>query len=164
VSEPPIPQADRLRPPTWRDKRLVIGVVLVLSSVVLGAAVVARADDTEPMYAASHVLVPGQALTAADVHLVRVQLGAQSGRYLSAGRALAADRVVVHSVAPGELVPLTAVGSQADVDVRPVPVPILTGAADGVKAGSVVDVWVAQVAKAPSIHRPSSSPRPRWRV
>ena len=154
MPEPPIPSANRLRPPSWRDKRLLVGLVLVLGSVVLGAAVVARADDTEPMYAASHVLVPGQALTAADVHLVRVQLGAQSGHYLSAGRALAGGRVVVHAVAPGELVPVTAVGSQDDVDLRPVPVPIVAGSADGVKAGSVVDVWVAQVGKSPSSYAP----------
>lgn len=154
MPEPPIPLAHRLQPPTWRDRRLLVGVVLVLCAVVLGSAVVAHADDTQPMYAASHVLVPGQALTTADVHLVRVQLGDQAGRYLSAARALAPGRVVVQGVGAGELVPSSAVGSQADVDVRPVPVPILAGAAAGVKAGSVVDVWVAQVAKTPTTFEP----------
>jgi hypothetical protein len=143
VALPPAPVARRLRPPSWRDRRLLAGVVLVLASVAAGVAVVGRADTTQPMYAASHALVPGQQLTAADVHAVRVRLGGQAGRYLPAGRAIAAGSIVIRGVQDGELVPLSAVGGQQSVTSRPVAVVVPSSSVDGLRAGSLVDVWVA---------------------
>jgi hypothetical protein len=117
--------------------------VLVLASVALGATVIGRADNTEPVYAASHALLPGQALTTGDLRVVRVQLGAQAGRYLPAGPALAPGQVVIRSVQDGELVPTSAVGGQAAVTSRPVAVQVPAGAAEGLRPGSLVDVWIA---------------------
>jgi hypothetical protein len=143
VALPPAPVARRLRPPSWRDRRLLAGVVLVLASVACGVAVVGQADTTEPMYAASHALVPGQQLTSADVHAVRVRLGRQAGRYLPAGRSIAAGSVVIRGVQDGELVPVSAVGGQQAVTSRPVAVVVPAVSADGLRTGSLVDVWVA---------------------
>lgn len=142
-SDPPAPLARRLRPPGWRDRRLLVGIALVLASVAVGVAVVGRADDTHPVYAAARALVPGQRLTADDLHVVRVQLGPQSGRYLSADRSLAGGAVVIRSVLSGELVPSSAIGDQAAVTSRPVAVVVPAGSVDGLRPGSLVDVWVA---------------------
>jgi len=60
MAELPKPTAARLRKPSWRDSRLVVGLVLVLLSMAIGAKVIASADDTVPMYAAAAALVPGQ--------------------------------------------------------------------------------------------------------
>lgn len=136
--------ARRLRPPSWRDRRLLVGVVLVLASVALGAAVVGRADTTSPMYAASHVLTPGQRLTPDDVHVVRVRLGRQSSQYLAAAHGLGSGAVVVRSVQQGELVPASAVGPPESVTARPVAVPVPVAAVQGLRAGSLVDVWIAR--------------------
>src|SRR4029078_1651576 len=124
-----VPSAARLQRPRWRDARLVIGVVLVLSSAVLGSLVVARAADRVPVYAAGRPLVPGQRLSQADLTPVRVQLGAQAAGYLSARRALGRGRVVPRDVRPGELVPAASVGSQAQVTVQPVTVSVEPGSA-----------------------------------
>ena len=48
--------ARRFQTPSWRDTRLLVGVLLVLVSVVAGAVVVDRADRTVPVYAAARVL------------------------------------------------------------------------------------------------------------
>ena len=45
-------QANRLRRPTWKDSRLLVGLLLVLLSTALGGFVVSRAEDTVPVYAA----------------------------------------------------------------------------------------------------------------
>ena len=143
ATQQPAPTANRLRPPSWRDRRLGIGVVLVLGSVALGAAVVAGADDTEPVYAASHPLFPGQRLTADDLQVVQVHLGSRRGRYLRAATPPPSGAVVVRSVQDGELVPISAVGTQEAVTSRPVAVPVSAGAVQGLRPGSLVDVWIA---------------------
>ena len=51
MTDLPTPTATRLRRPSWRDSRLLVGVLLVLVSTVLGSVVVARADDRVPVYA-----------------------------------------------------------------------------------------------------------------
>jgi hypothetical protein len=58
MAELPKPTASRLTKPSWRDTRLVVGVVLVLLSMTVGAKAIAAADDTVPMYAATASLVP----------------------------------------------------------------------------------------------------------
>jgi hypothetical protein len=136
--------ARRLRPPRWRDRRLVVGVVLVLASVALGAAVIGRADTTSPMYAARHTLTPGQRLTTGDVRVVRVRLGRQASYYLDPSRLRAAGAVVVRSIQAGELVPASAVGPPETVTARPVAVPVPAAAVEGLRAGSLVDVWIAR--------------------
>src|SRR4051794_35216142 len=53
------PTAKRLQRPSWRDARLLVGVALILLGTVLGARLIAGADDTMPMYAASTAIRPG---------------------------------------------------------------------------------------------------------
>ena len=102
----------------------MVGVLLVLGSVVAGALIVARADETAPVYAATRVLTPGTTLTQGDVAVVAVRLDSTGSRYLGAESALAAGRVVLRTVAAGELVPLSALGRRDQVDLRPVSVPV----------------------------------------
>jgi hypothetical protein len=142
MTDLPMPTATRLQRPSWRDSRLVIGVLLVLVSTVLGSVALARADDTVPVYAARSVLVAGQPLTPADVARVDVRLGPAATAYLSAASDLAADGYVLREVRPGELIPASAVGSQAQVDVQPVTLLVDATSATVLRTGSVVDVYV----------------------
>ncbi len=136
----PVPAA-RLRRPSWRDTRLVVGLLIVLVSVAVGARVVAAADDTHPAYVASTTLVPGRALTQADLRVVRVQLGGAGGGYLRPGGPLPAGATVLRTIPAGELVPVSAVGPATAVAVRPVTVPMDEGLPAGLQVGSRVDVW-----------------------
>src|SRR6478735_2422730 len=70
----PGPTPRRVRPPRWLDLRLVLGVLLVLGSVLLGARVVTAADATVPVWTAAGNLAAGTRLTAGDLVAVDVRL------------------------------------------------------------------------------------------
>ena len=142
MADLPKPTATRLGKPSWRDSRLVVGVVLVLLSMTVGAKAIAAADDTVPMYAAAASLVPGQPVTQRDVRRVDVQLGADRARYVAADHDIAPDTFALRDVRPGELLPTTALGTRQAVDLKPVSVPVDSGGAGQLAVGSVVDVWV----------------------
>ena len=142
MSDLPTPTASRLRSPSWRDSRLLVGVLLVLVSTVLGSVVFARADDRVPVYAARGDVVPGQRLTDADVVRVDVLLGDGAAGYLPADRPLAADTWSLRALRPGELIPVSGVGSGAAVDVQQVALLVNATSASALTAGSVVDVYV----------------------
>ena len=142
MSDLPTPTASRLRSPSWRDSRLLVGVLLVLVSTVLGSVVVARADDRVPVYAAKGDVVPGQRLTDADVVRVDVLLGDGAAGYLPADRPLAGDTWSLRAMRPGVLIPVSGVGSAAAVDVQQVALLVDATSASALTAGSVVDVYV----------------------
>lgn len=142
MAELPKPTAARLQTPSWRDTRLVVGVVLVLLSMTVGAKAIDAADDTVPMYAAAASLVPGQPVTQKDVKRVDVQLGVERKRYLAADHDIAPETFALRDVRPGELLPTSALGTRAAIDLKPVSVPVDGGGAAQLTAGSVVDVWV----------------------
>lgn len=154
----PEPVAARLRRPRWRDPRLLTGVVIVAVSVALGSWVVSSASRTVPAFVADGALTPGEPLTADGLRAVDVRLGAGTGRYLPANEPLPADLVVLRVVDDGELVPLTALG--ADADVRSVAVPVASGLSDRIRAGAVVDLWFvpdAPIAPDAAADRPAPS-------
>ena len=142
MTDLPSRPANRLRKPSWRDTRLLAGVLVVLLCTVAGSLVVAHADDRVPMYAASVALVPGQALDAGSLTRVDVQLGADTAGYLSAAEALPADDFVLREVRPGELVPRSALGSKDQVSVQPVTINVDATSALTLVRGSVVDIYV----------------------
>jgi len=142
MAELPKPTAARLRKPSWRDPRLVVGLVLVLLSMAIGARVVASADDTVPMYAAAASLVPGQPVSQSDVKRVDVQLGASRSSYVAADHDIEPGTFALRDVRPGELLPRSALGTRADINLKPVSVPVDGGGAAQLAAGSIVDVWV----------------------
>lgn len=139
----PATAASRLRPPSWKDPRLLIGVLLVVGSVVLGARLVQAADRTEPYFAARHALTPGDRVGPDDVAVVRLTLRQADSTYLSAAADLPEGLVAVRTVGAGELVPRAGVGAADDLDVQPVGVPVEGALPAGLVKGAVVDVWVA---------------------
>ncbi|MBW3086801.1 hypothetical protein KEM60_03030 [Austwickia sp. TVS 96-490-7B] len=134
--------ARRLRRPGWRDGRLLIGVILVLTSIALGARIVAAADHTVPVYAASAALVPGDKITADRLTRINVALGAHTDTYLRADQPLPEGGVIVREVRPGELLPAAAVVHADQASRAPIVVPITSDSARVLTTGSVVDVWV----------------------
>jgi hypothetical protein len=114
ASDPPAgPTPRRVRPPRWLDLRLVLGVLLVLGSVLLGARVVTAADATVPVWAAAGDLAAGTELTADDLVPVAVRLDATARAYLSTGTR-PEGRTLGRAVRAGELVPRSALERSAD--------------------------------------------------
>lgn len=155
MTDLPAPTASRVRPPSWRDSRLVVGVLLVLVSTVLGALVVARADDRVPVWAAKGPVAPGQRLTEADVVRVDVLLGDGAATYLSAAAALPADTFALRDLRPGELVPSSAVGGPDRVDVQQVALLADATSASTLTRGSVVDVYVNRPTSGTTVGTPT---------
>ena len=118
MTDLPMPTAARLQKPRWRDTRLVVGLLLVLTSAALGSFVVAHADDRTAVYAARGPLVPGQQLGEDNLTRVDVRLGSELSRYLQATAEPAPDRYVLREVGAGELVPAAAVGGRDQVGVH----------------------------------------------
>jgi Flp pilus assembly protein CpaB len=143
---PPLsPPATRASRPSWRDPRLAFGILLVFGSVLLGAKVLAGADDTVAVLAAARPLAAGQALTADDLETVRLRFqdDAEADRYLAGSTAPVQGAVLVRPVGEGELVPRAALGGTSDKLVE-LPLSVDPGRVPAtVRAGSVVDVWVA---------------------
>ncbi|MGB5952892.1 MAG: SAF domain-containing protein [Ornithinimicrobium sp.] len=141
---PPSPPARRLQRPSWRDARLVVGVLLVLLSVLAGSWIVARSDDTIPVFAAAVPLLPGQEVKESDLVVTSVRLDDALTAYVDAAPGLAADSYALRSLRPGELVPLDALGTAREAKDKTVAVPIDPTSASILEGGSVVDVWVSR--------------------
>jgi hypothetical protein len=136
--------AARMPRPRWRDTRLVVGVLLVLGSMVLGARVVAQAQETVELWAARTALVPGVEVKAEDLQRREVHIREGQNHYLTGPAPV--GYVVTRAVGAGELVPASAVATFDEVsqDVRMVTISLpREEAPPNLAAGDGVDVWVA---------------------
>ncbi|MGY1794182.1 SAF domain-containing protein [Geodermatophilus sp. SYSU D00525] len=133
----PVPR--RVRPPRWLDLRLVLGVLLVLGSVLLGARVLTAADATVPVWSVTADLAAGTVLGPEDLAAVDVRLGDAAGAYLSTGTD-PAGRTLARAVRAGELLPRTVL--EEPEDLVQVALPVQAGyVPPGLARGSVVDVY-----------------------
>ena len=129
----------RVRPPRWLDLRLVLGVLLVLGSVLLGARVVAAADATVPVWSAAGDLAAGTVLTAGDLVAVDVRLDDVAGAYLATSTR-PEGRTLARAVRDGELLPRTALEEPAAL--VQLALPVQAGfVPPGLDRGQVVDVY-----------------------
>lgn len=148
MSDLPTPTASRLRAPSWRDSRLLVGVLLVVVSTVLGAVVVHRADERVPVFTARAYVGPGEEVGADDLAVVDVQLGEAASRYLPADRPLPGGTFALRALEPGELVPAGGIGPAASVSVQQLALLVDATSAAALRRGSVVDVYVNRPAAA----------------
>jgi len=144
ATTPDSPAAARLTVRRWRDPRLWVGLVLVAASVVVGARVLAGADDTVGVWALARDVSEGAPLTgdALVVRQVRFSDPEVLDSYLRAGRPVPPDAVLAHDVAAGELLARTSLAGQ-EAPAFEIPVVVdSAGAPDDLEVGDVVDVWV----------------------
>lgn len=143
MSALPTPTARRLTKPSWKDTRLLVGVLLVLLSVVVGALAMRAADDRVGMWAAARQLTPGQTIAEGDFVRVDVQLGdAQSG-YLMSDERLPNGAVLDREVREGELVPRAAVIDPTELREQRVAVHVDPAYLSNLVPGSRVTVFTA---------------------
>ncbi len=125
------------------DPRLLIGVVLVVASVAGVYAVVASTDRSIQVLAAASTVSPGDRIYAGDLRPTSVRLGDAGERYLAPGDVPADGLLVTRSVAEGELVPRSAVGSAASIRFASIVVTVSGQLSKSIVPGVVVDVWSA---------------------
>jgi hypothetical protein len=129
--------------PLWRNPRLALGLVLVVTSIVLGARLFDAADDSVVVWAVTEDVAAGQELTEDLVVARRVRFAdaSDADRYLSATSDLPLPAVVTRPIGAGELLPRGALGVverlvEFPLGVAPEFVPAT------VRVGTVVDVWL----------------------
>ena len=143
MSEAPgSPKAARLGSPSWLDGRLVLGVLLVLVSVLVGAKVLSGADASQQVWVASHDLAPGTVLDDRDLINGRVRLYGTSGSYVAGPKPV--GYVVQRGITAGELLPVSAlVDPRKALSLREIALPIGSGhAPPDLAHGQQVDVYV----------------------
>jgi Flp pilus assembly protein CpaB len=142
-SAPQPARTRRLRRPTWRDPRVLIGIALILTSVVGVVLLVNSQNRTAPVYAADRELSTGTRLSADDLQVVHVQLDAAAGHYLSAEAEPPPDVELTRPLSEGELLPAAALGAVDSQLRQAVTVEVQHDLARSVQPGRRVDVWSA---------------------
>ena len=131
----------RLRRPRWKDPRLIVGIVLVVASVLMGAVLVSRLAETTPVLVARSPIAPGDAIDPADLVVAEMRLGDQTDLYAGSVEAIPEGAVATRAVQEGELVPMSVIGQSEDVPLRPVMIPVDMTVAESVAPGAMVELW-----------------------
>jgi hypothetical protein len=137
------PGAGRRRRSFWFDPRFAIGLVLVVLSVIGVVGLVSAANASVEVLAARTTLTPGEHVTAADLVPTSVRAGGIPKLYLTQKDVPDVGIVVTRAVAAGELVPTSAVGSEAGAGLTSVVVSVTSVLAASVGPGARVDLWSA---------------------
>ncbi|MFE5775144.1 flagellar biosynthesis protein FlgA [Brachybacterium sp. NPDC056505] len=138
---PPAPSLMRLRRPRWKDPRLIVGILLVVLSVLLGALLASRASATTTVLVARDEVVVGDEIGSDAFTTAEVRLGDQSGRYASSPGDIPEGSTALQSVHSGELLPVSAIGQGGGGDLRPVVISVDSAVADSVSPGRPVELW-----------------------
>lgn len=144
LGPPESPAASRAPRRSWRDPRLVVGVVIVAVCVLSGARILAGADDTVPVWAVRSDRAAGESLLPGDLERVELRFATPSlaQRYISADDQ-PANAVLTREVKAGELLPRAALRTGEPEYLAEVPVSLPSDAVPAtLRAGEVVDVWV----------------------
>ena len=136
--QPASPPARRLHHPSWLDLRLIVGTLLVLVSVLVGAKVVASADRSVQVWALARDVAAGTTLVADDLRPARVRLFDNGAAYLQAVQS-PTGRTVTRDMHAGELLPRLAVVPTEPAAI--VDIPVQAGNAPGLARGALIDVW-----------------------
>lgn len=131
----------RLRRPRWKDPRLIVGIILVLSSVLMGSLLVSRLSATTPVLVARSTITPGDRIEEGQLTMVELRLGEQEQYYVGSLDAVPEGSVATRTVQAGELLPLSALGQAADIPLRPVVIPVDATVAESVVPGAQVELW-----------------------
>ena len=158
---PASPRANRLASPGWLDTRLVLGVLLVLTSVVVGARVLSSADRSQTVWATTRDLAPGTQLTEGDLTRMRVRLFSHSENYVRGSGPAPTGYFLRRGVGAGELLPFNALTKPgADLSFRYLTVPVERGhLPPDLRSGAQVDVYVSPESKAGTTATAAGPPR-----
>ena len=140
MSDLPTSSVARLPRARWLDARLLLGLLLVLVSVVVGAKVFAEADERVAVWAVTRDLGADSTLAEDDLVSRSVRLDQAAGRYVSADEPLE-GLVLRRPVGKDELLPVAALGEAGAVDQRRVVIEVDRFTAAGLDKGRVVDVY-----------------------
>jgi hypothetical protein len=137
---PPSPPARRLRPPSWIDPRLVLGILLIAGSMAAGSTIISAADRSVRVWALTRDVAASTVLSADDVRPARVRLFDSAPGYLGTTQS-PAGQAVTRALSAGELLPAAALRTSGPGLV--VSLPVRPENAPSVTRGQAVDVWAS---------------------
>jgi hypothetical protein len=129
-------------------------VVIVAVCVLLGARVLAAADDTVAVWSLRHDVPAGTTVDPDDLTVTRVHFSGSGGERYVAATSSAPIGTATHDLTQGELLPQSALAR--DDQARLVEVPLSVAPDDlpaSVRQGGVVDVWVTPKVPDPGAER-----------
>jgi hypothetical protein len=137
-------QASRLAVPRWADPKLLLGVLLVIVAMLLGARVFAMADNTVEIYAVKADMKTGDALDGSSVVPVRVRFTASDNAdaYVSATEVIPSAMKVTHDLRAGEFLPRSAFASTTQAQLLDMAIPVKDEAIPPLHTGDHVNVVV----------------------
>lgn len=133
----------RLKKPSWKDPRLLVGFLMVLASIVGVISLVGAADQTTDMYVARESIAVGEQVTPDNTSRVKVRLADLEQYYISGEAGLPEGLVAVQRIGKDQLLPRESLGKPDALDRKPVAITVEEILPEQVVAGSRVDVWVA---------------------
>lgn len=136
----PSPTPRRISRPSWFDLRLVLGIILVLAAVLIGAKVVSSARHTDKELAVTRDLAAGSTLRASDLQILDAQLPGKARVYVN-DKAKAIGKVLDRPLARGELLPAAALGAAPGRTT--VSVPFAADSAPRLNRGQRIVVWLS---------------------
>ncbi|MCT9870150.1 SAF domain-containing protein [Paenarthrobacter aurescens] len=135
--------AARLKKPSWKDPRLLVGVLLVLASIAGVIALIGTADRTTQVYTAREDIAVGQMVTGADLSVAKVRLDDIESSYVTVESGLTAGQVALQRVAKNQLIPRGSLGQADALNRKPVAISVEEVLPEQATPGARVDVWVA---------------------
>lgn len=142
---PSSPPAQRAVRRTWKDPRLIAGLVIVAGSVLLGARLLGTADDAVEVWAVRSDLGAGMAVEVEDLERQDVRFPSDdlATRYLPADAPLPDGAVLSRPLGAGELLPRAALSRTEEDELAQVPLAVTADTVPAtLRPGAVVDVWV----------------------
>jgi len=123
------------------DPRLAIGIALVIGSIAAVVGIVAVGDEGIEVYAAPTLLTVGEKVTADDLELRRVALGADAGAYLAVADMPEEGVIISRTIGVGELVPRAAIGDERGPRSTTIVVVLTAPLGATVSEGDTLDLW-----------------------
>lgn len=155
MTDLPTPRAARLPRARWLDPRLLLGLLLVLLSVALGAKIVSAADERVQVWSVTRDLGADTVLSGDDLTRTAVRLDGTARRYVAATEDLD-GMVLSRAVGEGELLPLSAVRVPAAAESqRRIVIEVDRVGVAGLSKGQVVDLYAVRETSA---GEPASAP------
>ena len=143
MSSSAVASGARLKKPSWKDPRLLVGVLLILASVVGVISLLGSADKTTEVFVAREAIAVGEKLTPDNVSRVKVRLGEVESHYITAESGMPDGLVAVQRIGKDQLLPRESLGAVDVLDRKPVAVTVQETLPEQAVAGTRVDVWVS---------------------
>lgn len=150
--------AIRNKRPSWRDPRIIAGIVLIAASVLIGAKLMASLDDTVGVWALRTDLSKGSKIADSELTVTQIRFtdAATADLYVSADDEIASDTSINRDLQAGELLPRSAIDAEPRQELIEVPISVESANLPAtVRQGSTVDVWVTS--KSAGASRPDTA-------